>query len=422
MIKHVLTLIWNQRRSNGWIFAELLLVVCASWFVADRVWVDLRCFYSPLGYDIQNTWRFKLSDRVSNTSLVTGDSLRHSDSLHDLQILIDRLRRELWVENVCLTYWSQPYCYGGSRYSLYAVDSDSTALSGKIFHVLRVSPEYFSLFKVCDVEGRDVESAFRSYPQSMVLTRKSEREIFGDESAVGRQLSFTPELTEVYDIVSVVPFFRSHDFERQEDCVFILLQGEELAWAVNWFGVENAEISVRTKQPLERVELYRRMEEMGERLQVNDLSVYGVTKLSDQRDILLRSNVNANKKSFSLFLFLSMNVFLGVIGSFWLRTERRRGEIGLRGALGASRKRLKRELYSEGLCLLALTFPFVLVFVANVLWLGKLDTYREAYSCLRLFVTLGGTYLLVMCLICIGIWYPVRKAVGMVPAEALHYE
>ena len=26
------------------------------------------------------------------------------------------------------------------------------------------------------------------------------------------------------------------------------------------------------------------------------------------------------------------------------------------------------------------------------------------------------------CMICMGIWFPVRKAVKMAPAEALHYE
>ena len=33
MIKHLLTIIWNQRRANGWIFAELLIVAGILWFM-----------------------------------------------------------------------------------------------------------------------------------------------------------------------------------------------------------------------------------------------------------------------------------------------------------------------------------------------------------------------------------------------------
>ena len=32
MIQHILKLIWNQRRQNGWLWAELLLVSVILWF------------------------------------------------------------------------------------------------------------------------------------------------------------------------------------------------------------------------------------------------------------------------------------------------------------------------------------------------------------------------------------------------------
>ena len=41
---------------------------------------------------------------------------------------------------------------------------------------------------------------------------------------------------------------------------------------------------------------------------------------------------------------------------------------------------------------------------------------------LRFLVTLSVSYLLMAGMICMGIWFPVRKAVKMAPAEALHYE
>lgn len=73
-------------------------------------------------------------------------------------------------------------------------------------------------------------------------------------------------------------------------------------------------------------------------------------------------------------LFLLANVFFGVIGTFWLRTQSRRGEIGLRVALGATR--YPSALYLEGLCLLMLTVVPVLVYAFNMMYLDRLDSYR----------------------------------------------
>ena len=54
-------------------------------------------------------------------------------------------------------------------------------------------------------------------------------------------------------------------------------------------------------------------------------------------------------------LFLLGNVFLGLIGTFWVRTRRRRSEIALRLAMGSTQAAgLFPLLMGEGLLLLAL--------------------------------------------------------------------
>ena len=44
MIKHIFKIIWAQRKSNGWILGELVIVMCALWFMMDKLWVDVRCY------------------------------------------------------------------------------------------------------------------------------------------------------------------------------------------------------------------------------------------------------------------------------------------------------------------------------------------------------------------------------------------
>ena len=75
MIKHILKIIQTQRRSNVWIFAELVIVAAALWFMVDKMYVDMRTWYSPLGYDIENTWRFKLSQLTPASPLFVVDAI-----------------------------------------------------------------------------------------------------------------------------------------------------------------------------------------------------------------------------------------------------------------------------------------------------------------------------------------------------------
>ena len=54
MIKQIFKIIWNQRRSNGWIWMELLVVFVALWYLVDMFVVQFYSYSRPLGYDITN--------------------------------------------------------------------------------------------------------------------------------------------------------------------------------------------------------------------------------------------------------------------------------------------------------------------------------------------------------------------------------
>lgn len=51
MIRHLLNMIWNQRKRNGWIVAEILLVFVALWYIIDTLMVLGKVYYSPMGWD-----------------------------------------------------------------------------------------------------------------------------------------------------------------------------------------------------------------------------------------------------------------------------------------------------------------------------------------------------------------------------------
>ena len=108
MIRHILKIMWNQRRSNGWIFAELLVVAAVLWMMIDAFWVDYRTYHAPLGFDIENVWRFKLSNLDVKAPGYVPDSLYHSSDPEDLTQLMTQIRQNPDVDEVRVTYNSCP--------------------------------------------------------------------------------------------------------------------------------------------------------------------------------------------------------------------------------------------------------------------------------------------------------------------------
>ncbi|MCD8029962.1 MAG: ABC transporter permease [Bacteroides sp.] len=121
--------------------------------------------------------------------------------------------------------------------------------------------------------------------------------------------------------------------------------------------------------------------------------------------------------------FLLVNIFLGLLGTFWFRTQQRRSELALRMSFGSTRRQIFSYLLKEGLLLLVLaTFPAILV--DHVLATNEYNSWLNGhyFEAGRFVITLGITFVLIAITIVAGIWYPARQAMSIQPAEALHEE
>lgn len=419
MLKHILKIVWNQRRANGWIFAELLVVASVLWLMLDLFYVDIRTYRSPLGFDVTNVWRFKLSQQDAGQ---VGDSLPVLSDPEKLMRLMGQIRRNSKVEEVCASYFSCPYSMGNSWRSIRPQDGDTLLTGGEnTYQIRNVTPEYFHMFRVETPEGKSVGDEIAGIHNALVLTQEMADLIYHGQQARGRKVEHS-RYDQTFTIASVSSSIRSNEYLSPEPCFFQCLDGELFNEVVDDFGAHRAELCVRMKQAYTQAEMNQLLQEMRDRLTVGNLFVYAISNISDFRDRQLNGKERDMSNKLSLMVFMLINVFFGIIGTFWLRMQNRRGEIGLRMALGAHRITLQKYMYIEGLCLLVATFPLVLLFVGNLVAIDYLDTYRQSLSCLRFAVTFGITYVLLGCMILIGIWFPVRKAVRMAPADALHYE
>ena len=121
--------------------------------------------------------------------------------------------------------------------------------------------------------------------------------------------------------------------------------------------------------------------------------------------------------------FLLLNIFLGLLGTFWFRTQQRRSEIALHKAHGATDISIFKRLLCEGWLLLVLVTPLALVIDYNLASL-ELNSWRNGTTLEwgRLLLCAVITFVLIALMIAIGIGIPARKAMKVQPAEALHDE
>ena len=60
-MKQLLKQIYNERRSNAFLWIELLLVFVVLWYIVDLVYVTLHIYYQPMGFNIENTYVLRMN-------------------------------------------------------------------------------------------------------------------------------------------------------------------------------------------------------------------------------------------------------------------------------------------------------------------------------------------------------------------------
>lgn len=420
MIKHILKIIWNQRRSNGWIFAELLVVVSILWVMTDSLLVDKYTYYSPLGFDIEDTHKVQLGILAPGTPGYVDDSLLTTRQGEDVLRLAGLLRQAPEVEEVSISHVGCVYTENRSWSQLYRADADTFIKAN--FRQSTVSPEYFTVLRMKDTEGNLLGPQIGQRTGG-VITSDLERVFYGaDVSARGKGVKYHPDNTDEMAILAVSGPVRESEYKKSIPFFYYIPSQPEMIRQIEEAQAVGIDCLVRMKSGFRPEDMERFLQGMGERLTVNNVYVSSVVPLGEMRTEILKKSEDTMKKKSALVSFMLINVFFGIIGTFWLRTQARQGEIGLRMALGSNRSRIGSLMNCEGLMLLVLTVPLVLVFILNMLYFDMLDTIRLPYTWWRFAVTFGGAYLLMAGMISLGIWFPMYKAVRMKPAEALHYE
>ena len=159
--------------------------------------------------------------------------------------------------------------------------------------------------------------------------------------------------------------------------------------------------------------------------------------LADKREELGTMNgvYNTFRLKLSLATFTLLCIFLGMVGTFWIRCNARRQEIGLMISIGATKKNIKKQFLTEAGILITAAFILSIVLVVNFVvmtdgmtpqsvtghpefaWVSKWLSPDVQFIMVSLI-----TYLLLLIISLIGTAIPVIRASKVLPADALRDE
>ncbi len=416
MIKQLFKQIWAQRAVNLWIWMELLIVfVCLSYLV-DYLYSTARTYFTPLGYNTEHVYLVSLAS-VSPQS--PAYDAGQTDSLRTEYLLtaLARMRAYPGVEAVGTSLGAHPY---NTSHSMGSRAIDTTWVHGNAYSV---SPEFFRVFRVADERGQIeplMEGGARGIIVSADVARRFAAE--GHEVRPGTGIKNHRDTIPTLTVGAICNDIRYDDFEEIYPAFYECRTDAELIKAE---GIRT-EFCVRVRPEADDLEFASRFrQQMKTQLRLGNIFLMEVTPFDDLRDNYFRGNgkINDVKTRLAGLSFLMLNILLGIIGTFWIRTQHRRSEVGVRIAMGATRNSIRSWLMGEGLILLLLAAVPAIIIDWNITYALIEDFIRDDHFLWGRFLAGQSITLVLMAvMILIGVYMPARQAVKIEPAEALHEE
>ena len=418
MIVHLLKIIRAQFRSNLWILAELMVVFVALWIMTDYFITQYVLFHRPVGFETDRVYQVTVSKRSVDAPQFIVYPEDSEEPKQNFDRIVERIRQHPDVEAVALSMYSLPYTYSNSTYGF---RKDSV----KLWNIRRynISPDYFRVFHILPVTGGSPDELAQRLNQSgLVISANLAETFFGRTNVLGEELI---EGEDTLKIVAVTESVRNDEYDEWLPYAWFSLIESPRDGIVPESTCIQMQITFRIRPNVETAGFEERfMKEMRHQLQVGNFWVSGVQSYNDIREQFLErtSNSGGQQVISSVMLFLLVNVFLAVIGSFWFRVSRRKEELGLRMAMGSSRGGLMLFTVVESLLLLLIASLPALFICGNLVYADIVSASSAESPLLRFVEVSVITWLVLAVIIILGVWYPAYRASKVAPSDALRAE
>lgn len=429
MISHIFKIIWTERKVNFWILLELILVFTILWFCSEYIFVLGKHYMEPKGYDINNTYVVNFGMRKDiDTSQETEE-----DREFDIDRIYNLIKSYPGVESVVLTEGNYPYGPNWRTKSRFVVNKTDT-LTEESRDVLErpVRSEYFDVFKINLVQGSYYRNEDAVNDETALVSPDYKNTFIDFPIADIRYLQGSfgdPENGFYYErerkVTGITNPIKYIDLEPYSSTFFYPIRLNRVK--------PTSGICIRVVPDADNGFADRFMKDMYQRLEVGPFFLTAITSMNDVRTNYMNndSSYNNNLRSVSsIAFFLIVNMFLGIVGTFWFRVQSRRKDIGLRIALGSSKGMVRSIYMGEAFILLFIASVISTVLCINISLTGILSDIGIP-SLNKDFFNLGETQYIINYLVTffvlglmalVAVWLPANRASNIQPTEALHDE
>lgn len=415
MNKKLFTQIKNEWRSNLWLVTELLLVSVVMWYIVDYMYVKTKVYNEPRGFDISHCYLIQMG-RLTDKSPDFIANQTEKQKAEDVMNLVERLRQRPDIEAVGLGQNSFPY--NGSN-SGAQVNYDTLQSPGWTIRRY-ITPDFLRVFRYRGTRGETPEQLAEMLGQKNFLASDNLFEKrYGQKLTplVGKQFYLFGDTTETYTLAASLQTVRYSDYQQASNSFSMVKLLPE-----DWYDI-SLELCVRVKKDQDKDFIARLKGDSEKLYRVGNVFISDVRSFADIRRNFQQSQTNTFRNYIFGMGFLLLNIFLGLLGTFWFRTQQRRGEIALMKSMGGTDRNVFTRQLTEGILLLVIaTIPAI--FIDWNLANAELNAWMDGstFGWIRFIATVLITFMLIALMIIIGIWIPARKSMKVQPAEALHDE
>lgn len=437
MIKIIFHQICNQRRMNAWIFIELLVVSFFLWIVLDPVCVLTATKNIPSGYELEGRFVARLGMYESTHAKYDAEAEKNDSMKVEHYNHVARLIRDL-PEVESLAVPMQQSFPSSNNWSGGQLFRDTADVAKKDF----VHMQWYQFVK----EGnpfatygmRDVRTGEYLKPNEeldgIYISENLALELFGTSDCVGRTVYSGSDVSSGHLIAGVFQDYKHYEYTQPYPMV-IYYEGviEASPW-MKWrypfvfklkAGVDEEAFRKRfvdeVAPQLSRGNIY-----------FSDLTTFEKAVANNNEMSGINNKIRLN---YALAGFAMLCIFLGMLGTFWIRSDARRQEIGVMCSMGANRHRIIKQFLMEATLLVSLAFlcsiPLLLHY-AHVKGMyvamgsGLYPILSEKYWMNNFYEHFGlvsmVTYAILLGISLLGTLIPVVRASRILPADALRDE
>jgi len=391
MFRHLFKLIWNKKKQNALLITEILVSFLVMFAIFTMLVFSYQNYRQPMGFNYDNVWVISYSPPENITS--ADSAIAFQDAIRNT------LRSMPQVAGMSFTSNNVPFSMNTSNTSV-----DFEKKNRTMSNVYTAEEDYLEVLDAKLVSGRWLTKADAATSARVaVITRQLEQELFGNESALGKKISNDWTTMQVVGVVENMK--DKGDYHSIENGYYQPMDSSSVRWT--------STILLKVKPGADAAfesKLFKTLSNsIGTSIEIEHLD----KKLVSINKVMLVPMIIA----FIVAGFLIINVALGLFGVLWYNINKRKGEIGLRRAVGAPGKSISLQLVAEALVLSTISLLIGSFFAVQFPLLDVLDLAASTYV---IAIILAVVFIYALVMLCA--LYPGKQAAAIYPAVALHEE